>query len=380
MRVALITTFPSHYSARTFETLSRHHEVDYFFFSRPELEWYWLPEHGMTGGRFHQRYLPGFSLGHTRLTPSLVPELYRGHYDAYIKCIHGRFALPATFLAARAARRPILLWTGLWNRVGTPAHRLFFPLTSYLYRHADALIVYGEHVRRYLESEGVAPERIFVAPHAVDNALYGRPVAEAEVEGLRRELGVEPGQKIVLYLGRLVDEKGLEYLVRAFASLHRGDAVLVLAGAGAARERLADEVRRVGIEDRVRFPGYVPQARTVAYYAAAWVYVLPSITTPTFKEPWGLVVNEACNQGLPVIATDAVGAAAGGLVRDRETGRVVPERDVDALAAALAEILDDAALREQLGAAAREAVRRFGLEEMVAGFRRALDFVADRRG
>ena len=55
------------------------------------------------------------------------------------------------------------------------------------------------------------------------------------------------------------------------------------------------------------------------------VYVLPSITTRLFKEPWGLVVNEAFNQGVPVIATDAVGAAAGGLVENGVNGFVVPE-------------------------------------------------------
>ena len=63
--------------------------------------------------------------------------------------------------------------------------------------------------------------------------------------------------------------------------------------------------------------------------------MLPSITTALDKEPWGLVVNEAMHAGLPVVATDAVGAAAGGLVRDGENGFVVPERDADALAAAV---------------------------------------------
>ncbi len=63
--------------------------------------------------------------------------------------------------------------------------------------------------------------------------------------------------------------------------------------------------------------------------------VLPSVTTPRFREPWGLVLNEAMAAGTAVVATTAVGAAAGGLVLDGETGLVVPERDHAALAAAL---------------------------------------------
>ncbi len=82
-----------------------------------------------------------------------------------------------------------------------------------------------------------------------------------------------------------------------------------------------------------------PQLRNL--YAAADVLVVPSIPTADFREPWGLVVNEAMNQRTPIIATDAVGAAAGGLVRDRVTGLVVPAGDVPALATALCELHAD---------------------------------------
>ena len=85
--------------------------------------------------------------------------------------------------------------------------------------------------------------------------------------------------------------------------------------------------------------------------------VVPSIPTRDFLEPWGLVVNEAFDQGVPVIATDAVGAAAGGLVQHERTGLVVPAGDVRALADAIRRLHDDPALRERLGANAREAVR-----------------------
>src|SRR5205823_12072283 len=90
-------------------------------------------------------------------------------------------------------------------------------------------------------------------------------------------------------------------------------------------------VSRMGIDERVRFAGYVPVDETVAYYALASVVVLPSVTTPQAKEAWGLVVNEAFNQGVPVIATDAVGAVAGGLVRDGVNGLVVPEANSAAI-------------------------------------------------
>ena len=373
MRIAFITNICAHYRVQTFETLARYHDVDYYFFSAGD-EWYWQQEHGVRAGNFHYEYLPGFRLGRTRFTPTLPWKLWRGNYDVYIKCINGRFALPITYLIARLRRKPFILWTGIWMRLQTPFHRLAWPLTRYIYRHADAIVVYGEHVKRYLMSEGVLGERIFVAAHAVDNEAYNRPVSEEEKQALRQQLNISPDKKVVLYLGRLEEVKGLPYLLKAFGSLQREDTVLILAGTGSEKERLERLVQELGIASNVRFVGYVPPERTAPYYAIAWVYVLPSVTTPYFKEPWGLVVNEAFNQGVPVIATDVVGAAAGGLVQDGVNGFVVPERDSVALAQALQRILDGPNLRERFSQNARQIIAGWDNERMVMGFRQAIDF------
>ena len=93
-------------------------------------------------------------------------------------------------------------------------------------------------------------------------------------------------------------------------------------------------------------------------YAGSDVVVVPSVPTRDFLEPWGLVVNEAFHQGVPVIATDAVGAAAGGLVQHERTGLVVPAGDAAALRAALRRLRDDPALRARLGAARARGGRR----------------------
>ena len=83
----------------------------------------------------------------------------------------------------------------------------------------------------------------------------------------------------------------------------------------------------IGINDEVRFPGFVSREDLVIYYSISNVFVLPSVTTPAGKEPWGLVVNEAFNQGVPVVASEAVGAAAGGLVKDEINGFIIREQD-----------------------------------------------------
>lgn len=373
-RIAFVTNFCPHYRVRTFETLAKYHDVDYYFFSAGD-DWYWQQQHGVRAGSFRYRYLTSWRLGRTKITPTLPFQLWTGRYDAVVKCINGRFALPVTYLAARLSGRPFILWTGIWMRLQSPAHRLLYPLTRYLYRHADAVVVYGEHVKRFLEAEGVAVDRVFVANHAVDNDHYCRAVEPRERAALREKLSIEESQKVVLYLGRLEEEKGLPYLLKAFASLEHPKATLVIAGEGSERKKLERIASELGIAARVRFAGYVDPSETAPYYSLAWIFVLPSVTTPMLKETWGLVVNEAFNQGLPVIATDAVGAAAGGLVRHAVTGFVVPEGDDVSLAHAMGHVLDDEPLRERMSQQAKKAVALHDNERMVMGFRSAIDSV-----
>jgi glycosyltransferase involved in cell wall biosynthesis len=107
-------------------------------------------------------------------------------------------------------------------------------------------------------------------------------------------------------------------------------------------------------------------------YAAADVLVMPSIATASFLEPWGLVANEAMNQRLPIIATGAVGAVAGGLVRDRRNGLVVAAGEADALAGALRALHDDPALRAELGANGARDVAAYTHEAWAEAFADAL--------
>jgi glycosyltransferase involved in cell wall biosynthesis len=290
MRVAFVTNICPHYRVATFELLAQEYDIDYYFFSAGD-DWYWQQQHGVRDGQFSYRYLPGVRIGHTRVTPTLPWRLLTGGYDLYVKCINGKFALPVTYAVSRLRGKPFVLWTGIWMQMHTRIHRLLFPFTRFIYRHADAIVVYGEHVKRYLISEGVRPERIFVAAHAVDNRLYQRQVPPSEQCRLREELGIRADERVVLYLGRIEQVKGLSYLLDAFANTAPSNAVLVLAGTGSALPGLQERAKQLGISERVRFPGYVKTDKTVTYYAIASVFVLPSITMPTFKEPWGLVVN-----------------------------------------------------------------------------------------
>jgi glycosyltransferase involved in cell wall biosynthesis len=268
-----------------------------------------------------------------------------GDYRAVIAGLGGRVALPGSYAAARRARIPFVLWASLWAHPRTPAHALSFGPTVLLYRRADAVVTYGSHVSDYVRRYRKAGS-VFEAPQA---------------STLKQAERVEHDVFRLLYVGRLEREKGFHVLLDAWRRADV-DGELLVAGDGPIEAK----------GPAVRALGFVPREGLAELYASADALVLPSVRTATFLEPWGLVVNEAMQQGTPVIASDAVGAVAGGLVRDGRNGLVAPAGDPEALATRIRVAAMNPELRERLGTAARADVTPFSYAAWVEGMRRAL--------
>ena len=285
-----------------------------------------------------------------------------GRFRAVVAGLSGRVALPAAYLGARAARVPFVLWATIWRHPRTAAHALSYLPLRHLYRHADAVVTYGPHVSDYVRAKRPRGP-VFEAPQSVDDAFWSAPAAP------RREAPFQ-----IMFAGRLEREKGLPVLLRAWGAseLQAPEVALVLVGDGPLQSR--------AVAAGAVCPGALEAAEVRNFYAGSDVVVVPSVATRDFLEPWGLVVNEAFDQGVPVIATTAVGAAAGGLVRHEQTGLVVPAGDHAALAAALRRLYGDPVLRARLGAAGRAAVAAGHTHaDWAAGMRRALEAVGAGR-
>jgi glycosyltransferase involved in cell wall biosynthesis len=284
-----------------------------------------------------------------------------GHYRVVVCSTGGRAGLLATWAGARRARVPLLLWASLWAHPRSFVHAFSFLALRRLYRTADAVVTYGPHVSAYVRAQGA--RNVHVAPQAVDNAFWSSPaVAPPARPGWPNESEVK-----FLFAGRPAREKGLGVLSEAWSmsGLQAPTAALVLVGAGPIPPWVPAGGAVVGIEP-------VPAQQLRDLYAAADVLVVPSIPTRTFSEPWGLVVNEAMNQGLPVIASDAVGAAAGGLVRDGRNGAIVAAGDAIELAAALRRLAGDAQMRARMGEEGRRDVAAYSFDAWAKGFSHAL--------
>jgi glycosyltransferase involved in cell wall biosynthesis len=355
MRVALLTNYLTSYRVPLYERLARSHGVEVLCFGggdRYVPAWFSDIDRQLDRAPF-----PARRLGGQRAALGLARR-----YDAVFAPFAGGAVMPAAYAGTRRHGKPFVLWASVWAQPRSVAHALSLPAIRHIYRHSDAVIAYGEHVRRFVAGVRGRDADVFVAPQSVEPELFAREIARGQTDAFRDRHDLRG--PLALYAGRLVPEKGVGVLLDAWSNV-QSNVTLVIVGDGP----LADAARAT---PRVRLLGPLPRDDLPVAYAAAELALLPSIPTARFREPWGLVCNEAMHQGRPVIATTAVGAVAGGLVRDQVNGVVVAPADARALGEAVDRLMSDAAFRARLGASAKISVAPYTYERMVEAFDRAL--------
>jgi D-inositol-3-phosphate glycosyltransferase len=211
---------------------------------------------------------------------------------------------------------------------------------------------------------GADPATVQVIPCGVDPTLF-RPIRQADA---RERLGRDQCERIVLFVGRIEQIKGIDVLLRALGLLFfrrpdlRSDVCLLVVGGAldpgddAPETEKILELRRLVHEHRmeanVNFVGSLDQETLALYYAAADVCAVPSLS-----ESFGLVALEAMACGTPVVGTRVGGLQT--LIEDGESGLLVPAGDYQALAEAIAQVLSDHRLRTHLAHGARDRAEHF---------------------
>jgi phosphatidylinositol alpha-1,6-mannosyltransferase len=314
--------------------------------------------------RLHRGLVPPFSLSAAeaalRLARAVRPDVVWVHY-----------AVPTGLAGWLAARRQGVPWVlSLVGRdvpgPGVPPG--WRPWVRRLARAADGVTYISDYCREAIFG------RQAVAPGVTVGAGVAPPraVAEEEVAALRGRLGLVPGGPVLLAVQRLVPYKGVEVLVDAMAQLEP-EATLLIAGRGPEGEALAARAARLGLAERMRLLGFVPDEEMPALLALTDVFVFHSR-----YETFGLAAAEAMAAGLPVVA--AATTAIPEVVRDGRDGVLVPPDDPRALAAAVARLLGDPAERARLGASGRaRALADFGWDAVAERYRLAIERAVGRR-
>jgi rhamnosyl/mannosyltransferase len=232
------------------------------------------------------------------------------------------------------------------------------PLRAFV-RDCDAIIgATPQHLQASTQIPAGRPGQVrAVIPYGFDPAqMAWTTAAEARASELRAR---GSGRPLLFAVGRHVYYKGFDVLLNALRDI---DADLVIGGAGQMTEVLKRAAAAAGVQQRVRFAGYIPEGELVAYYAACDVFVLPSTDR---SEAFGLVQLEAMHCGKPVVST-RLGTGVEFVNQDGGTGLLVPPNDAPALAAAINKLLADPALRARMGDAGRARVAEvFSMQEMI---------------
>ena len=389
-RLAVIATHPIQYYAPWFRHLANEPGV--------QLRVFYLWDFGVAAHRdpgfgreitwdvslldgYDSEFVPNGAARPTTASPTglwnpSLPERVRTWGPTAVLLTAYNFASLYWFLARWRRNEAPLLFRGDSHRLvplSGGAARLRAAVTSRVLRRFDAALYVGAANRRYFLTHGVASERLFFSPHAVDNARFtgSRDRVCADAAAWRASLGIPLEHRVILFAGKLEEKKRPQMLVHAFLRAPLERATLLIVGDGV----LAPELCALAAgHPHVRFAPFQNQSRMPMVYAAGDLFVLPSEGP---GETWGLAVNEAQCLARAVIVSSHVGCAED-LVEHGVKGLVFPAGNVDALTAALVEALSDDERLVTWGQAGRERVSHYSYQSATAGLLDALAAVVPR--
>lgn len=248
-------------------------------------------------------------------------------------------------IASFLTRKPLVVTV---RRISNNGPMDFF--NRLVLKHADYVTFNSNFtMRKCLEL--ATPKKYSVIHNILDTNKF-RPFKT----DLRKSLGIKESAKVILFLGLLVEKKGIPYLIRAFGDIagRHKDAVLVIAGHGEAEASLKRLAAELNISERVKFIGKQEADETPALFNIADIFVLPSIIDSKGEtETLGVVLLEAMACKVPVI-----GSRVGGIpdIIDENVGFLVEPKDSKAIAARISQLLEDKKLRTRMGKAGRKKV------------------------
>jgi glycosyltransferase involved in cell wall biosynthesis len=269
--------------------------------------------------------------------------------------LHAHWLLPNGWIAAVVSRLlgiPLVVSIPGSDARVAASNPIFRAMARFALGQASLLTANSADLRDAVLPLGATLSRFEMILYGVDPAAL-RPDSTGVVE-LRRRLAIDDTAGVILCVGRMVPKKGFDVLIRALAEpvLQGQPVVAVMVGEGDDKALWQALARDLGVAERVRWVGSVPKTAIGRYYNMADLLAMPSVSRPA--DGLNVCVLDAMSCARPVVATPVAGNPLA--VIPGVTGLIVPEQEPAALAAAVAALLGDPALRRQMGAAARRRI------------------------
>lgn len=311
-------------------------------------------------------------------TPEIIKLIEKYFFDAFI--VHGWYNLSylQAIVSCWKLGIPVIVRgdSQLLRRSKLIAY-LKFPIYRIFLSRFSSYLSVGQRAEEYYRFYGADGNRIFHAPHSVDNDFFskGAEVFMAQSDSLRLNFGIPKEAVLFLFVGKLVSRKRPDVFIKAiklsYIKKNRTKRLFgLIVGEGALREKLEMFVIREKLP--VVFLGFLNQTQMPKVYAMADILVLPS------KETWGLVVNEAMASGLPAIVSDRVGCAPDLIIPGR-TGYTFRYGDSKQLAELMSSLAEYPERLKKMGEEAKIHISRYSINEVVKATIDAVDFVVTQK-
>ena len=269
---------------------------------------------------------------------------------------------------------PYVMTVGRWEYKNTSLkQRLTEPFFLKILKKAEYCFTYGTKSEEWLINRKIPKDKI-IKTYNINPEIY------KNFNEKKNKLHELENKKVILFVGRLIERKGIDYLIKAFSEIKDKNVVLVIGGGGdfyklgakSEESKLKNLVKKLDLKDRVIFAGSISPEETKKYYKSADIFVCPSITL-SVSEAWGHVVEEAMSFGLPVITTDAVGASYD-LIEEGKNGFIAKERSSEELKNAMEEILNNKKLMNNMGKKSKEIItsEKFSFDSIIKNWEKGL--------
>lgn len=246
---------------------------------------------------------------------------YKNNIERVVCCGWDSFVYLYTFLFCQKNKIRLTLWSGSTIFEKSWRRTLFMPLVKFIVGRADDYIAYGVRAKEYLILLGAREGKIKIFLNSVDVDYFRKEALRLRKLrlDLREKYGIQKDDTVFIYVGQLIERKGIRELIHAFtkvSSLYKNIS-LAIVGEGRLKEEIASFVRKhLGI--KIKLLGHLQYNKLPEAYALSDVLVLPSK-----EEVWGLVVNEALASGVPVLVSKFAGSSVD--LVEKDNGEIIEE-------------------------------------------------------
>lgn len=355
MKILYLTNLPSPYRMDFFNELGKECSLTVLFERKHagDREKTWISEKVVN---FKAIFLKGINVGtESAFCWEVISWLNREKYDIFVI---GGYSTPTGMLAIQTLKvKNMPFFLNVDGGIIKNDNFLIKAIKQYFISSATNWLSTGQATNRYLMHYGAKENGIYTYPFTSVHSkeILEKPLSANEKLILKKQLSLK-GEKIILTVGRFLELKGFDILIKSWKNISNEYTLLII-GSGPEEKNYKKLINELEI-DNIEIIGFQNKENLNSYYKSADLFVFP-----TRGDVWGLVINEALANGIPIISTDKCIAAVELLARE-ECGKIIPVDDLKALETSINEIIENDELRSKLAYNSLRKSREYTIESM----------------